>query len=338
MPPRKSTHRSPARFIARTLRGAKPAPFPGFVEPCLATPRAVTPTGERWVHELKLDGYRAQATFHDARATVYSRRGNDWTARFPTIAGALQHLPANGFIIDGEVVVPDEQGRPNFGRLQDDLAVNRTDRMLYYAFDLLWSDGFDLRAAPLIDRKRVLAQILASAPAPILYSEHFEIEGEVMYAQACKFGVEGTLSKLRNAPYRSGRGESWIKVKCMQRRRFVVVGFVPEASSAVAALRLGELRDGKLMYVGKVGTGWGRELSAEMRRTLQPLARPTPPLAERIRKAGTVWVEPRYQADVEFAEITDEGLVRHPSFKGLSPLPNQPAKPRERLAPRSRVP
>jgi bifunctional non-homologous end joining protein LigD len=122
VPPRQSTHRSPARFIARTLKGAKPAPFPGFVEPCLATLKDEPPAGPRWVHELKLDGYRAQATFHDGRATVYSRRGNDWTARFGPIGVALQHLPANGFIIDGEVIVPDHEGRPNFGWLQADLA------------------------------------------------------------------------------------------------------------------------------------------------------------------------------------------------------------------------
>jgi len=155
---------SPARFVARTLRGAKPAPFPGFVEPCLATLRDEPPAGLRWVHELKLDGYRAQASFNADRATIYSRRGNDWTARFRPIAEALQHLPANGFIIDGEVVVPDEQGRPNFHWLQDDLAEGRTDRMLYYAFDLLWLDGFDIRAAPLVDRKRVLAEILEKPP------------------------------------------------------------------------------------------------------------------------------------------------------------------------------
>ena len=170
MPPRQSTHRSSARFIARTLKGAKPAPFPGFVEPCLATLKDEPPAGPHWVHELKLDGYRAQATFHDGRATIYSRRGNDWTTRFGPIGVALQHLPANGFIIDGEVVVPDDQGRPNFGWLQADLAEGRTDRMLYYAFDLLWHDGFDISAAPLVDRKRVLAELLKQPPHPIIYS------------------------------------------------------------------------------------------------------------------------------------------------------------------------
>lgn len=253
MPPRKSTHRSPARFVARTLKGAKPAPFPGFVEPCLATLKDKPPAGPRWVHELKLDGYRAQASFDDGRATIYSRRGHDWTARFRPIAEALQHLPANGFIIDGEVVVPDQHGRPNFGWLQDDLAEGRTDRMLYYAFDLLWLDGFDIRAAPLVDRKRVLAEILETPPHPIVYSEHFEVEGAALYDQACKLGVEGILSKVRDAPYRSGRGDTWIKVKCWQRRKFVAVGFVPESTAGIAALRPGEIRGGKLMYAGKVG-------------------------------------------------------------------------------------
>jgi bifunctional non-homologous end joining protein LigD len=334
VPPRKSTHRSPARFIARTLRGAKPAPFPGFIVPCLATLKDEPPAGPRWVHELKLDGYRAQASFHDGRATIYSRRGNDWTARFGSIGAALQHLPANGFVIDGEVVVPDDEGRPNFGWLQDDLAEGRTDRMLYYAFDLLWLDGFDIRTAPLVDRKRILAELLEKAPHPIVYSEHFEIEGPALYDQACRLGVEGTISKVRDAPYRSGRGETWIKVKCWQRRKFVVVGFVPESSAGIAALRLGEMRNGKLMYAGKVGTGWGRAAAADIRRQMDALVRKTSPLDERIRKPDTLWVEPRYEADVAFADMTDDGLVRHPSFHGLSRLPEpRIPSPRDRLAP-----
>ena len=341
MSPRKSTHRSPARFIARTLRGAKPAPFPGFIVPCLATLKDEPPAGPRWVHELKLDGYRAQASFNDGRATVYSRRGNDWSARFGSIGAALQHLPANGFVIDGEVVVPDHEGRPNFGWLQDDLAEGRTDRMLYYAFDLLWLDGFDIRAAPLVDRKRVHAELLKKPPHPIVYSEHFEIEGAATYVQACRLGVEGTISKVRDAPYRSGRGESWIKVKCWQRRKFVVVGFVPESSAGIAALRLGEMRNGKLMYAGKVGTGWDRAAAADIRRQMDALVRKTSPLDERIRKPDTLWVEPRYEADVAFADMTDDGLVRHPAFHGLSPLVEQRLPSRDRLAPslaRTRAP
>jgi bifunctional non-homologous end joining protein LigD len=183
----------------------------------------------------------------------------------------------------------------------------------------VWLDGFDIRAAPLVDRKRVLAEVLGKPPHPIVYSEHFDIEGAALYAQACKLGVEGTISKVRDAPYRSGRGESWIKVKCWQRRRFVIVGFVPESSAGIAALRLGEMRDGKLMYAGKVGTGWGRAAAADIRRQMDALVRKTSPLDERIRKPDTIWVEPRYEADVAFADMTDDGLVRHPSFHGLSP-------------------
>jgi bifunctional non-homologous end joining protein LigD len=323
VPLRKSTHRSPARFVARTLRGAHPAPYPGFVEPCLATLKHEPPAGPRWVHELKLDGYRAQATFHHDQATIYSRRGNDWTARFGPIAEALQHLPANDLIIDGEVVVPDDQGRPNFGWLQADLAEGRTDRMLYYAFDLLWLDGFDIRAAPLFERKRVLAEILRKPPHPIVYSEHFEIEGATLYDHASRLGMEGILSKVADAPYRSGRGESWIKVKCWQRRKFVVVGFVPESTAGIAALRLGEMREGKLMYAGKVGTGWSRQAAADIRRKMDAQVRKSSPLDEPIRKLDTRWVEPRYEADVAFSDVTDDGLVRHPRFHGLFTLHEQ---------------
>jgi bifunctional non-homologous end joining protein LigD len=142
--------------------------------------------------------------------------------------------------------------------------------------------------------------------------------GAAVYAQACEHGLEGTLSKVRNAPYRSGRGDYWIKVKCWQRREFVVVGFVPESTAGISALRLGEMRGGKLMYAGKVGTGWGRETAADIRAKLDRLIRPKSPLDERIRKPDTRWVEPRFQADVEFAEISDDGRVRHPAFRGLS--------------------
>jgi bifunctional non-homologous end joining protein LigD len=202
--------RSSSRFLARVLPGAKPAPFPDFIEPCLASLRTSVPSASGFVHELKLDGYRVQAHLHDGRVRLYTRSGLDWTNRFPSIAVDIGRLPASKLIIDGEVISADAQGRPSFSTLQDDLKQRRYDRMVYYAFDLLHLDGFDTRTAPLIERKRVLQSFLleAAATSPlILYSEHFE-DGPDLYARTRAMGLEGIVSKRANAPYRSGRGDS----------------------------------------------------------------------------------------------------------------------------------
>ena len=310
--------RSSSRFLARVLPGAKPAPFPDFIEPCLASLREKVPAGARYVHELKLDGYRMQAHLRDGRVTLYTRSGLDWTARFPTIAADVARLPAGKLILDGEVISADAKGRPSFSALQDDLKRRRHDRMAYYAFDLLHLDGFDPRAAPLAERKRVLASFLAEAAATaprVIYSEHFEDGGD-LYARACNMELEGVVSKRADAPYRSGRTEDWIKVKCWKRGRYVVVGFVPGAGG-ISALRLGRRERRELLYAGKVGTGFDRKSAAEVRRQLEPLAVKRSPLTTPIKKPGTIWVEPKFEAEVAYGHITHDGLVRHPSFKRL---------------------
>src|SRR6266481_234708 len=197
--------RSSSRFLARVLPGAKPAPFPDFIEPCLASLRTSVPSASGFVHELKLDGYRVQAHLHDGRVRLYTRSGLDWTNRFPTIAADVGRLPASKLVIDGEVISADAQGRPNFSTLQDDLKRGRYDRMVYYAFDLLHLDAFDTRAAPLIERKRVLQSLVSKAGATtprILFSEHFE-DGADLYERASGMGLEGIVSKRADAPYRS---------------------------------------------------------------------------------------------------------------------------------------
>ena len=313
--------RSSSRFIARVLLGAKPAPFPGFIEPALTTPRIKIPTGARFVHELKLDGYRVQAHLLDGRVRLYTRSGLDWTNRFPTIATDVGRLPAGKLVMDGEVISADARGHPSFSALQDDLKRGRHHRMVFYAFDLLHLDGFDTRAAPLIERKRVLQSFLAEAgtTAPrVLYSEHFE-DGVDLYSRASAMGLEGIVSKRADAPYRSGRSQQWLKVKSWKRERFAVVGFVPEGSGGLLKLRLARREDDALVYVGRVGTGWDRETARKIRRALEPLARPTAPLAKPLKKADTTWVEPRFDAEITYGEITDDGMVRHPSFKQLVP-------------------
>ena len=312
--------RSLPRSLASSVPWAKPAQFPGFIKPCLAMLRTKVPSVRGFVHELKLDGYRVQARLRAGRATLYTRSGLDWTARFPTVAADVAQLPAAELVIDGEVISADADGRPNFSALQDDLQRGRHDRMVYYAFDLLHLDAFDTRAAPLIERKRMLQSLLAEAGATaprVLYIEHFE-DGESLYARAGAMGLEGVVSKRADAPYRSGRTEAWIKVKAWKRDRFAVVGFVPEGSFGILKLRLARREGDRLVYVGRVGTGWDRETARAIRRALEPLARPASPMSKPLKKVDTTWVEPRYDADVVYAEITADGMVRHPSFKGLS--------------------
>jgi bifunctional non-homologous end joining protein LigD len=311
--------RSSSRFLARVLPGAKPSPFPGFIEPCLASLRDKVPSSAGYVHEVKLDGYRIQAHLNDGQVTLFTRSGLDWTKRFPTIAADIARLPAGKLVIDGEVVSADADGRPNFGALQDDLKERRYDRVVYYAFDLLHLDGFDTRTASLIERKRVLKSFLAEAAssAPgVIYSEHFD-DGIDLYKRAFRMGLEGIVSKRGDAPYRSGRTEAWVKVKCWKRDRFVVVGFVPDGGGGLAKLRLARREGRALVYAGRVGTGWDHKTARAIRQALTPLARSTSPLFKPIKKKDTTWVEPRYDAEVMYADITDDGMVRHPSFKRL---------------------
>jgi bifunctional non-homologous end joining protein LigD len=232
--------------LPRRRPSRRPAPrSPASSNGCLATLRTRMPAGSRYVHELELDGYRLQARLQDGRVTLYTRSGVDWTARFPAIAAEVARLPAGKLVIDGEVISADAEGRPSFSALQDDLKRRRHDRMLYYAFDLLYLDGFDPRAAPLLDRKRVLQSFLAEAAhasPDVIYSEHFK-DGADFYAQACDMQLEGVVSKRVDAPYRSERTEDWIKVKCWRTGRFLVVGFVPGAGG-MSALRLGR-REGR---------------------------------------------------------------------------------------------
>jgi bifunctional non-homologous end joining protein LigD len=301
------------------ISSAKPGPFPGFIEPCLASLRDKVSSGAGYVHEVKLDGYRIQAHLHDGRVTLYTRTGLDWTKRFPTIAADIGHQPAGKLVIDGEIISAGADGPPNFGALQDDLKQRRYDRMVYYAFDLLHLDGFDTRAAPLIERKRVLKSFLteAASSAPgVIYSEHFD-DGADLYTRTFRMGLEGVVSKRADAPYRSGRTEAWIKVKCWKQDRFAVVGFVPDGAGGLAKLRLARREGQALIYAGRVGTGWDHKTARAIRQALTPLARSTSPLSKPIKKKDTTWVEPRYDAEVMYADITDDGMVRHPSFKGL---------------------
>jgi bifunctional non-homologous end joining protein LigD len=197
--------------------------MPGFIKPQLATLKAKAPSGDQWLHEIKFDGYRVQIHLNKGNRKVYTRNGLDWTKRFSLIAGALD-IPGQA-IIDGEVVVIHE-GRTNFSELQADLAAGKQDRLVYYAFDLLWRDG-DLRKLPQIERKQALSDLLAEngIELPIIYSEHLIGDGQEMFEHAAKLNFEGIISKNAQAPYRSDRNEGWLKIKTVQKGQFPVIGF-----------------------------------------------------------------------------------------------------------------
>jgi bifunctional non-homologous end joining protein LigD len=241
------------------VRRAK-AEMPGFIKPQLATLKSMAPKGDQWLHEIKYDGYRVQVHVNRGRKKVYTRNGLDWTKRFSAIAGALD-IPGEA-IIDGEVVVIHE-GRTNFSELQSELAAGRQDRLVCYAFDLLWRNG-DLRKLPQIERKQALLDLLGEndIEAPVVFSEHLIGDGQKMFQHAAKLNWEGIISKRVDAPYRSDRNEGWLKIKATQREKFPVVGFVKDPTG-VAALYLGKQEGKELVYMGKVGTGWSRTVSGK---------------------------------------------------------------------------
>jgi bifunctional non-homologous end joining protein LigD len=306
--------RSKTRF--RAIEGAKPSEMPGFIKPQLATLKSKAPKGEQWLHEIKFDGYRVQIHINNGKRKVYTRNGLDWTKRFSVIAGALD-IPGRA-IIDGEVVVVHE-GRTNFSELQAELAAGRQDKLVYYAFDLLYLDGFDLRRSPQIERKRALKDLLEEneIAAPILYSEYLIGDGQEMFEHAAKLRWEGIVSKSAAAPYRSDRNEGWLKIKTAQRGKFPVIGFVKDPAG-VAALYLGKREGKELVYMGKVGTGWSRTVSSQIRKQLNTVVSPKSKLTKPVKKPKATWVEPSFVADVEYRDITSEGLLRQSSFKGLT--------------------
>ncbi|MFZ5476964.1 MAG: non-homologous end-joining DNA ligase [Myxococcota bacterium] len=299
-------------------RGERP-PVPDFVEPELATLVESVPTGAGWIYEVKYDGYRVIAAVSAGRARVWTRNANDWTAKFPEIAKAIERLPVDDAVLDGEVVAFDPRGVPSFQTLQAVLAGKRKAPLHLVVFDLLRLDGEDLRALPLWQRKeRLRALPLAGA---LRYAEHVEEDGEAWLAEACKLGLEGIMAKRRDAPYRSGRLRDWLKAKCPKVDSFVVVGWTDPggARTGFGSLHVAERTADGLRYAGKVGSGFDQRTLASLRERTKP--RDTPPLPDAPRGKGAHWVEPELVAQISYTERTDEGLLRHPVFRGLRELP-----------------
>jgi bifunctional non-homologous end joining protein LigD len=304
------------------VEGARPALLPAFVPPALTVLSSKAPDAPNWLHEIKFDGYRIQARLDGGKITLYTRRGLDWTEKFQSVADALVEVPADKALIDGEIVV-EANGFSNFSALQEELK-GGGQNFIYYAFDLLHLDGYDLTRAPLIARKQALKDLFADFPAAgaIRFSDHFEEKGSVILAHACKMNLEGIISKARDAPYRSGRSGDWAKTKCSDRQEFVVVGYAPATNDprAVGALIVGYYEDGELKYAGRVGTGYTNKVARELWQKLDPLRTENPPFKplpaeERGRKG--IWVAPKMVIEIDFRGWTHGMRLRHPSFKGV---------------------
>jgi bifunctional non-homologous end joining protein LigD len=296
--------------------------MPTRIEPCLAKLVPRPPRGSQWSFEIKWDGYRLAIHIDSGKVRCLTKGGHDWTALFPAIAAAASSLSPQSTILDGEVVVLDRQGRSDFGALQRELGGKGRRRQasnaIFYAFDLLYFDGQDLRRQKLGERRKFLESVL---PGPqsgaIRLSEEIAADGETFFRTACEFGLEGIIAKRRDLPYRSGRKGDWLKIKCVQSETFAVIGYEPATAQpgAIKSLLLAAVKAGKLVYVGSVGTGFKAKDAYRLRELLDIIRTKEPPA--RSTKKTTVYVEPTLLAEIAFRAWTSDRKLRHTSFKGL---------------------
>jgi bifunctional non-homologous end joining protein LigD len=304
--------------------------IPSSLRPALATLSAEVPQGEKWLHEIKFDGYRILAHLSGPRTRLLSRRGNDWTGRFTSIAAALARLPFADTVIDGEIVVVDANGKSDFQALQNLMRRGHDEDTAYYAFDLPYYRGRDITAWRLADRKRLLAAALGpstngpatNAGSMIRLSEHIAGSGEDVVRHACRYGLEGIVSKHADSPYLPRRTTDWLKTKCLRRQEFVVGGWTNRSTGqpGVGSLLLGYYDGNELIYCGRVGTGFTETTQQELRTRLAPLAADEPPFADAspgYHERGTHYVRPDLVVEVQFGHWTDSGILRHAAFKGV---------------------
>ena len=310
----------------KKIAGARKTAMPEFVAPQLATLVREPPSGEEWLHELKFDGYRMVCHLNRGKARFWSRNGKDWTKKFPNLAAALKTFPAVTAILDGEVVIVDKAGRSSFQKLQQSMGSggDKVPAFVFEIFDLIYLDGYSLTQTPLRERKAALEKLLTTAKVKgaLRYSDHVEGNGKSFFKQACEYGIEGIVSKLAAAPYESTRNRNWLKTKCIKRQEFVIVGYTPSKNDfpGFGSLILGVYDKGKLIYCGRVGTGFSIKQRIDLQKKLDRISQTAMPLAAIPKDPGlraAHWAKPQLVAEVEFMEWTADGVIRHPSFQGL---------------------
>jgi bifunctional non-homologous end joining protein LigD len=305
---------------APARRRGKAADLPDFREPQLATLVTSVPEGSDWVFEMKYDGYRCLASLAGDQVRLFTRTGKDWTTQFQAIVPPLARLTKGTALIDGELCAFDDNGRTDFSTLKDHLS--NGGPLTYFAFDLLELDGENLTRLPLVERKQRLEKLLGKVESSSLvqFSAHVTGNGQKVFDTVCREGHEGIIAKQANAPYRGDRTRSWLKVKCSKRQEFVIAGWSPSSKKKTfASLLLGTWEDGKLVYRGRVGTGFTMESARQLQQQLDSRARKTNPF---VNVPGPVsrharWVSPELVAEIGYTEFTPDGILRHPSFLAL---------------------
>ncbi len=289
--------------------------LPDFIAPQLARLVENPPSTGNWVHEVKFDGYRLQMRVEKGRARLRTRKGLDWTDKFPEIAADGGKLP--DCIIDGEICALTADGSADFGKLQLALSEHKTADLVFFLFDCLFADGRDLRELPLTERKGALETLLKRAKSKRLrYVPHFIEHGDAMLEAACKMDMEGIISKRADAPYVSGRADYWTKSKCRGGQEVVIGGWRGDKNT-MRSLMVGTHQNGRFVYMGRVGTGYTARVAADLLRKLKPLQRRTPPFANPPRARDLNWVEPKLVAEIEYENVTSDGIFRQAAFKGL---------------------
>jgi bifunctional non-homologous end joining protein LigD len=307
--------------MSKTHTSPGGSPIPAY-KPQLAKLVEDPPEGDDWLHEMKFDGYRIGCRIDGKTVRLISRTGKDWTEAFPEISAAAQKLGVRRALLDGEVAILMPDGRTSFQALQNAFTGGSRRGLVYFAFDLLHVDGRTLMRRPLEERKNELLRLIGKprVRSRLRYSEHVIGKGASLFAEACRLHMEGIVSKRRDAQYTPGRGNAWLKTKCVMRQEFVIGGFTePEGSrQGIGALLIGYYDDrSRLVFAGKVGTGFSVESARDLRQRLERLERRDAPFTPPPNERRARWVKPSLVAEVAFTEWTGDGKIRHPSFQGL---------------------